>query len=267
MAIQEADISSYGIGLAQLPETTTALETVLSQDMPTDPPANAMALQASAEWYRQGLGPLPEREAQPVDETTETLAAKLERVGPQAPPWLASYMGGIPSESVLGWNTLADGSAREWSHSRFFEFLCNNLYAFFVRRILRLDPNEEVRDALDATDIGTAVHKAFELNEQDLEWRVEDSARLQEARDQAQTVLAKTASEEIMAACDATFEPSPAVREAAQGIAARWSEHFGQRDADGRIVSGHVTSRILPVDPDLLRMAAICIKSWANADF
>jgi hypothetical protein len=154
---EDEPVPSYGWRLPGLLETERCvLQPVIGQGAP-EPPEHAdpwvrhLAVQATAEWYREGRGPaLPG----------------------WAPAWVLPYLGhadGVP-EALLP-------SDRPHSISSLFVPLAHCAYQAFARALLGIREPPEVSATLDPPELADAVHRALEWVGPQARWRVADSER------------------------------------------------------------------------------------------
>ena len=289
LAIQDLVDGSYGLDLAGLPETNDRCALVVRKaDAETatvpEPGGSArqrqLAIQASAEWYRAGRGHVPEVEAPPAapdlaedgnlasgdDEgdaegdaegnadadgaapaSVETLAGVLRRTGPLGPEWVLPYLG--QADIGEGWLRDKTGALVPWSVTNEFEPLANNLYRFFVERVLRLSESEPIADELDARELGTSIHTALEqanpLEGDGIRWRV-DPADVDRARADAVGRLSGLGTASLEATKKRLGFCSDSVGSATAGVGARWQRHWGRRDGDKW--RGYVANRVVALD-------------------
>ncbi len=236
---------------------------------PTIPGAGAhprnrhMAIQASAEWYRQGAGEMALGELhgrylsgalRPDEEVPEigrmTLGEKVAFHEKLGPAWAMPYLGEVgPLPDT--WNQDTGGETRQWSHSNHFDPLTNCLYRFFAERVLRISETEPISDELDNKEVGTVVHGAFEAADKgknQIPWRVHgDAAEVEGAMAHAYDRLCTLSTQGFAEANDNMGVKNLAVSAATDGVAMRWRNRFGKQevDADGANVwAGYVKERI-----------------------
>ena len=162
----------------------------------------------SAEWFREGRGPV-DRDGNP-------------------PAWLAPYLG-VAAGCVEA--RLPDGAH---SVSRLFRPLTHCAYQAFGRRVLDVRERREVAQELEPTEVGNAVHAALE-GLGDVNWRIASHDR--EAAVPQLVSRLRAATTEAFDAAVAVLGPLSAARRAsAEGRRERWNAHWPQ----------YVASRILP---------------------
>lgn len=212
-------IPSYGLGLPRLPEERDRgrlIRLTSTADRPehTDPWLDHLAIQACAEWHRQGQGPLQ----RPTHLGSHaTLAELLEADAPGPPGWLSPYLGdasGIPGATLpdapLGVTGLLSVASR-----------C--LFQAYATHVLGLHPPEPPSDALDPPQIRRAIHDALQRASQAVRWRSDEATG-------AEATLVASLQAESLEAFEAWLSSQPALSEArlasAIGQLMRWNRHW-----------------------------------------
>jgi len=214
---------SHGLALA-LPEIADIRALEPSTGAPHPPQSGSrlaqLAIQATAEWYREGRGEAPPTQTTAPLPPNPTLADQLRHQRPLAPPWIMTYLGhaeGVP-EATLPSNL-------EWSHSRLFQPLSHCLYQAWLRAVLGVSKADEIAEELDPREIGDAVHDALERVGAATTWRASQDA-LDDARD-ALTDRLRAATATAFADRQASFGHMSAARRAStSGQLARWNAHW-----------------------------------------
>lgn len=214
---------SYGLD-AQLPERARARAlTVQLEGEPQRPPATAegtLAVQANAEWFRAGRGPLPPT-AQPRRVARYApLDERLAVLRPIAPDWLLPWLG--HAESVPEAALPADVA---FSSSRLFGPLSQCAYKAFTTAVLRVQAQEEVPEDLDPREIGTAIHDALEELGAGLRLRVPRD-QLDQARAEVVERLRSETRLRLEAARAELQGLSDARQAAVLGRMERWNAHW-----------------------------------------
>jgi len=187
---------------------------------PGEGPRDREALQADAEWARQGAR-FGDAIALPSYVRDETLAEKLEREGQLLPaelgPWLGLAYGGEEP-------ALRDGFVLSASRLQAFT---QCLYRAFCESALGLEPIEPVTEDLDAREVGTAAHLALEQGLKGVSLLV-PAERLAAEKLRLLERLRSVTSEAIeqqVANWPAGADSAP-LAAARQGLAARWARHW-----------------------------------------
>jgi RecB family exonuclease len=209
-------VPSYGFELPGLPErAAVALEPVSSfgGEVPLDPPEHDdeevlhLAVQATAEWSREGRGP-------------------ADALG-QPPGWLAAYLG--VAEPCAEARLPPD----QHSVTGLLRPLTHCPYQAFARAVLRVGEKREVSQELEPREVGNAVHDALE-RVGDVVWRLEPRERDARAPELVSRLTAAT-TEAFQRAIGKLGPLSTARRASAEGRRDRWNAHWPQ----------YVTSRTL----------------------
>ncbi|MEQ1502165.1 MAG: PD-(D/E)XK nuclease family protein [Myxococcota bacterium] len=260
--------SSYGFGIPVPEHAELVLEPVTGfdvRDAPAppedpDPVVVHLAVQATAEWYREGRGPIP---PMPEPRTNAaigrassppaTLADQRDRERPYAPAFVLPYFG--HAEGVA---EAALPSGRAQSVSRLLRPLAHCAYQAFARAILDVRDPVQLDEDLDPREIGTAVHKALETAGPDVRWRgdrdrpVDLDALVTKLRDATDRAFGE-ALRELGALSEAR-------RASADGQRERWNAHWPayvqsrtmSPGASDQVIDHHP---LLPLAVDLFRRA------------
>jgi RecB family exonuclease len=275
-------VDSFGLNIGGLPEAEArgalTVAKVMAEDAttPDTPSAGAQsdlgqaAIQASCEWYRAGRGtraPAPP----PDPDAGNTLADVLNLLSPIAPDWAMPYLGAVPDGANDDAWAVTEKGPVQWSVSRHFVPLTNNLYRFFVERVLRIQDEEPVSDELDPRAVGSAVHEAFEQANPaqgvGVQWRPSAVSRDQAIED-ALGVLRRETDAAIEAAKTELSLQDPAIVRATDGLRDRWNNHWARKKQGkkGEEWTGYLGTRIRARDGALEKSANdIVIKHIGDA--
>ena len=275
-------MDSYGLGLGGLPETAERGVLVTRVDSePTAPPqghpeVSRLALQASAEWYRAGVGAMAHPQV-PKLEGEPTLLDLLGLYDPLAPAWLGRWLGDV---GQVPWHSTDKGDLLPWSVSSHFVPLTSCLYRFFSERVLRIKEREPASDELDPAEVGNAIHSVFEalnpLDGQGIAWRVDGDARaLDAARLDARASLTTTALARF-AAVKGQLHLTPTIDAATEGLRGRWERHWAMyvatrvraveagQEAASKVLANLV--RAMPGYEPLLEVLEMTMAAWLAQD-
>ncbi len=217
-------IPSYGIGLPGLPEEVAHAGLVRGEGAPAAPargPAGwrRLAVQATAEWYREGRGPmLPVTAPQGP---SASLVGHLESSAWPAyvRPWLGetgcTEHGGLPSgpQSATG----------------LFTAVSHCMYQAFGAHVLGLRPVEEVTEDLDPREVGQAVHEALQRASAGSVWHLPRDAADGEREHAAEALAAALrvhTTEAFERAARALGGVSAAREASVRGRLQRWNRHW-----------------------------------------
>ncbi len=179
-----------------------------------------LARHTTAEWFREGRGLAPPAVDSSPLPPHATLADRLRRSRPLAPPWLMPLLGhseGVPEAALP--------DAVEWSHSHLFAPLSHCLYQAWLKAVLRLREPKTVTEDFDPREIGSAVHDALEGVGASTAWRAPEEDL--EAAREALIV-------DLRAATQSSFDKkreefgvlSEARLASTEGQIARWNAHW-----------------------------------------
>ncbi|MEM6927419.1 MAG: PD-(D/E)XK nuclease family protein [Myxococcota bacterium] len=184
-----------------------------------DPVLSHLAVQATAEWYRDGRGPRdridpPTSPSHRTATLEEWLAAETT-----APEWLLPYLGhagDVPAAHCPPGPHAATGLLTDAAHC---------LYRAYASHVLELAEPALVTEDLDPKEVGQAVHDALQRASQGVRWRAGD-----DERDAAMQHLVRSLSRETRRAFDEAVERFGALSEArdasARGRLGRWNRHW-----------------------------------------
>jgi len=218
--------ASYGLSF-ELPERADCQ--VLGIGLPE---RDDFCTQVDAEWARRGatVGE-PHPEGTPAEETGSLLdyvRKDLLRIPDDLLPFLGK------SGATTGGDGLPQGFTL--SASRLGHFT-NCLYRAFCRSVLGLRPQEDVKEDLDAKEVGTAVHRALQQGLQGVRLVV-PQAHLDLARREAMKRLerATEAAVEEEVKDRPAGSDTPPISLARQGVRSRWQRHWAHY-LERRIIS------------------------------
>ncbi|MCB9672073.1 MAG: PD-(D/E)XK nuclease family protein [Alphaproteobacteria bacterium] len=218
LRLEPAGLAPYGLD-ADLPEVRalSRLQVAGPGPAPTQDALGRLAIQATAEWYRAGRGPVGSPPLATSIPGRDTLAHLLaSRVSP--PAWIEPLLGvdaDVPQAHL---------EPAERSVTRFFEPLAHCMYQAFVRNVLRVDEPDTLSAELDAREIGQAVHDALEGAVAAGGWNHAGDQDAMVAR--FLEALAQSNGGAFDAARSSFGALSPARLAATRGLEARWSTHW-----------------------------------------
>lgn len=219
--IEHAPVGSYGVEV-DLPERRRLAALHVHPTAPAEPPDGELAplaLQATAEWYRAGRGPLPERATPRHTDRFAPLDRHLAGLDPAAPDWVLPWLGhaeGAPEAALPD---------RKWSVSGLFDPLSACLYRAFSTTVLRVEKAEEIPEDLDPREIGTALHDVLEEVTTGLRLRVPHD-QVDRARAEVVEALRLNTTRQLDKARDALEGLSQARHLAIEGRQERWNAHW-----------------------------------------
>lgn len=222
--IDPPSVPSYGMLMGGLPESRALGGLVRGLGKPVapehpDPVLSHLAVQATAEWYRDGRGP---RDALDLPTSPPRRVATLEDwLSAESPPpiWVQPYLGHAPEVPAAQFPVgphAATGLLTDTAHC---------LYRAFAGHVLDLSPLAAVTEDLDPKEVGQAVHDALQRASRGVRWRADD-----DERDQAMAALVGALTRETTQAFDHAVERFGALSEArdasARGRLSRWNQHW-----------------------------------------
>jgi hypothetical protein len=217
----DAKVDSYGLRLTQ-PEIRD-LRQLQRRDVapgaarpePGDA-AERLAAQAALEWLREGgcVDDFHPTAADPL-----TVADHVALHAPAIPAWARPWWGdtrgvervALPADAVL---TASTG----------FEALAHCGFQAWGKLVLGLQRPDELRDDLDASEVGTATHDALRAVGHDPRWRPSTAEEAATARADLTAELVARSEAQI----GKISAPTEALRLARDGVARRWANHWPQ---------------------------------------
>ncbi len=222
--IEAPNVPSYGMMLEGLPESRAmgglvrGLGRPVAPDHP-DPVLSHLAVQATAEWYRDGRGP---RDVVRLPPSPPRRSATLEdwlSAEPEAPVWVQPYLGHAPDVPA------ARCPPGPHSATGLLTDAARCLFRAYASHVLDLSEPATVTEDLDPKEVGEAVHDALQRASRGVRWRAED-----DERDQAVQHLVASLTRETRRAFDEAVERFGALSEArdvsARGRLQRWNQHW-----------------------------------------